>query len=55
MISLIVALVIMGLLLYLLGFIPMDPAILQIIRVVVIICAVLYVVRVLFPGALALP
>jgi ABC-type siderophore export system fused ATPase/permease subunit len=45
MIGLIVFLVIIGVLLWLVSQIPMDPAILNIIRVVVIVCVVLYLVQ----------
>lgn len=43
MISLLLVLVLVGVLLYLVGLIPMDAAILTIIRVVAILCVVLYV------------
>ena len=43
MISLLVLLILVGVGLYLLTLIPMDPAILTIIRVVVILACVLYV------------
>lgn len=52
-VSLVVTLVLVGVALWLISVIPMDPAILQIVRALVIIVAVLYVLRVLFPGALA--
>lgn len=47
MISLLLALVLAGVLLYLLTLIPMDPAIVTIIRVVVIIICVFYVIQAL--------
>lgn len=53
LIGLVITLVIVGVVLYLLTLIPMDPTIAQIIRIVVIIFAVLYAIRVLFPGALS--
>ena len=45
MVGLIVLLILVGVGLYLVGQIPMDPAIVNIIRVVVILCVVLYVVQ----------
>lgn len=45
MISLLVLLILVGVLLYVVGLIPMDPAILNIIRVVVILCVVFYLIR----------
>lgn len=45
MIGLIVVLVLVAVGLYLLQQVPMDPAILNIIRVVVILCCVLYVIQ----------
>jgi len=45
MLAIILTLVIVGVLLYLLTLIPMDPAIVVIIRVVVILGAVLWIVR----------
>ena len=42
MIELLVVLIVAGVVLYLVGMIPMDPAFLQIIRVLVILFAVLY-------------
>ena len=55
--SLIVGLVIVGLVLWLLSQIPMDPAIRQIIRAVVIVCVVLWLLSILlgYGGGLALP
>lgn len=50
LISIIIALVILGIGLYLLNLIPMDATIKQIIRVVVILFAVLYVLSAFFPG-----
>lgn len=52
-ISLVVVLIVVGMLLWAITLIPMDAAIMQIIRAVVVIVAVLYVLRVLFPGALS--
>ena len=45
LISIIVTLIVVGLLLYLIGLIPMDGAIKQIIRVVVIILVILWLLR----------
>lgn len=45
MISLIIGLVILGVVLYLLTLIPMDPAIQTVIRVVVVLCAVMWLLR----------
>ena len=47
MIHIIITLLIVGVLLYLITLIPMDAAIVTIIRVVVILCAVLYVLSAL--------
>ena len=47
MLSIILTLVLVGVLLYLLTLIPMDPAIMTIIRVVVILGAVLWIVKAL--------
>lgn len=47
MINILLALIAVGVLLYCVNLIPMDGAILQIIRVVVILGAVLYVLRAL--------
>jgi hypothetical protein len=47
MISILIALVIVGVLLYLLTLIPMDPAIVTIIRVVVILGVVLWIIKAL--------
>lgn len=46
MIGLLVVLLLVGVGLYLLQQVPMDPAILNIIRIVVILCVVLYVIQV---------
>lgn len=46
LISIIVTLIIVGLLLYLIGLIPMDGAIKQIIRIIVIILVILWLLRV---------
>lgn len=46
MIALLVLLILVGVGLYFIGQIPMDPAILNIIRVVAILCVVLYLLRV---------
>lgn len=53
LISLIVVLIVVGVLLWAIAFLPIDAAIMQLIRAVVVIFAVLYVLRVLFPGALS--
>lgn len=45
MITLLIALVVIGVVLYLIGTIPMDPVILNIIRVVAILCVIVYVLR----------
>lgn len=45
MLSIILALILVGVLLYLVTLIPMDPAIVTIIRVVVILGAVLWIIR----------
>ena len=47
MLAIILTLVVVGVLLYLLTLIPMDPAIVTIIRVVVILGAVLWIVKAL--------
>jgi hypothetical protein len=47
LISLVVTLIIVGLLLWLVGMLPIDPAIKQIIRVIVIIFVVLWLVNAL--------
>ncbi len=47
MISIILALIVVGVLLYLLQLIPMDAAIRTVIRVVVVLCVVLWVFRAL--------
>ncbi len=54
MISLIVALVVIGLLVYLVGLIPMDATLMQIIRIVAIIVAVVLVLQ-FFLGVNILP
>ena len=48
LISLIVLLVIVGLILYLLGHLPIDAKILQIIRVIVIVVLILWLMEALF-------
>lgn len=53
LITIVVTLVIVGLLLWVVEQIPMDPTITRIIRVVVIVIAVLWVLNTLFPGHLA--
>lgn len=53
MIGLLLVLVLAGVGLYLVGQIPMDPMILTIIRVVVLLCIVLYLVQAF--GLLDLP
>lgn len=55
MISLLVLLILVGVLLYVVGLIPMDPAILNIIRVVTILCVVFYLLRVFGIVDLPLP
>ena len=45
LISIIITLVVIGLLLYLIGLIPMDSTIKQIIRIVVIIAVILWLVQ----------
>ena len=46
LIQLVVALIVVGLLLWVVSQIPMDPTIARIIRVVVIVCVVLYLLNV---------
>lgn len=53
MIALVIALAIVGLLLYFIAQIPMDPVILTVIRVVIIICVIYYLMT-LF-GVMDLP
>jgi len=53
--SLIVGLVVIGLLLWLLSLIPIDPTILQVIRVVVIVFVVLWLVSILLGFAPSMP
>ena len=57
LISLIVGLVIVGLVLWVLGQLPIDAAIQRIIRVVIIVCVVLWLLSVLlgWGGGLAYP
>jgi uncharacterized membrane protein len=43
LISLLITLILVGVALYLIGLIPMDPTIAKVIRVVVIVVALLYV------------
>jgi hypothetical protein len=43
MVSLIVVLILVGLALWAVGMLPIDPAIMNVIRVVVVVAAVLYV------------
>jgi len=52
LIQLVVALIVVGLLLWVVSQIPMDPTIARIIRVVVIVCVVLYLLNV-FTGVFA--
>ena len=47
MIHVLVALILLGVLLYLIQLIPMDGAIMQLIRIVIIVAAVLYVLSAL--------
>jgi len=49
-VSIIVALLIVGVALYLIQLIPLDSTIKQIIRVLVILLVVLWVISLLFPG-----
>lgn len=53
MIALVIALAIVGLVLYFIAQIPMDPVILTVIRVVIIICVIYYLMT-LF-GVMDLP
>lgn len=53
LVSLVIVLIVVGVLLWAIAFLPIDTAIMQLIRAVVVIFAVLYVLRVLFPGALS--
>jgi membrane protease YdiL (CAAX protease family) len=50
MISLIILLILIGVALYFVGFIPMDARILQIVRALVILIAIILVLSWLFPG-----
>lgn len=45
MIALIIALALVGVILYFIAQIPMDPVILTVIRVVIILCVVYYLMR----------
>jgi uncharacterized membrane protein len=49
LVSLVLALVLVGLLLYLVGLIPLDPTIHQLIRVVVIVAVVFWLILHLLP------
>ena len=49
LLSVIFALVIVGVVLYLLTLIPMDPVVAQIIRVLVVVAVVLWILRAFFP------
>lgn len=51
MISFLIALVIIGAILYLLQLIPIDATIKQIIQVIVIVALVIYAIRILLPLA----
>lgn len=51
MISFLIALVIIGAILYLLQLIPIDGTIKQIIQVIVIVALVIYAIRILLPLA----
>lgn len=49
LLSVIFALVIVGVVLYLLTLIPKDPTVAQIIRVLVVVAVILWILRVFFP------
>lgn len=51
MISILVALILIGVCLYVIGIIPMDPTIAKLIRVLVIVVACLWVLQMFFPGS----
>jgi hypothetical protein len=55
MVSIIIALIIVGVVLYLITLIPMDATVKKIITVLVILLVVLWVVSLLFPGQVVLP
>lgn len=55
MLEFLVALVIFGAVLYLIGLIPMDPAIAKVVRVIAIVIVVLYAVNFLMHGGGSLP
>lgn len=50
LLELIILLIFVGVALYLVGQIPMDARILNILRVIVILVVVVYVLKLLFPG-----
>lgn len=52
LLSLIIALIIIGVVLYLMTLIPMDETIKQIIRIVVIVAVLLWLISVFFGGGL---
>lgn len=52
LISLVVALVILGVILYLLQLIPMDETIRKIVYVVIILAVILFLVKILLGGAI---
>jgi len=52
-IAIVLTLIVVGILLWLVGFIPMDGRILQIIRGVVILFVVIWLVQAIFPGVTA--
>lgn len=53
MISILVALIILGLILWAVSLLPIDPTIMTIIRVVAVIAVVIWLLRLLVPGAVA--
>ena len=56
MIALVIGLALVGLVLYLIEtYIPMDPAIKLVIRIVIVICVILYLVRLFGIADLPLP
>ena len=55
LISIVVALIIVGLILWVVSQIPMDPVIARIIRVVVIVCVVLWLLSILMGGGSYFP
>lgn len=53
LISIIVALVVLGLILWAVSMLPIDPVIMQIIRVVAIVAVVIWLLRLLAPASFA--